>query len=399
MRVGLVSDPDSFPFEVLSTADLVVDRVYLGGPRAKFDDALSRLMGVRNSGGFRPAGSIVKGDVRYVALFTTGLDPDWPDTVDKQTGTAIYHGDQKRPGKELHDTPGKGNVFLRDVFRLAEEGPDARATVPPLFMFASTPPGKSVVFLGLLAPGGPGIRADERLVAIWKSQGGRRYLNYRAVFTVLASQVIPRAWLNDLRAGVESPHAPKEWTDWVTAETYAPLAARPNRHYRTPAEQVPTDAEGVRMLQAIVSHFADEPTAFEPCAVKLWQMMAPATTEVVVTRAVVDGGRDAIGSYVLGPVGDRISLTFSLEAKCYASTTRVKVKDAARLISRIRHREFGVLITTSVVDRQAYEEIRSDQHPVVIVCGRDIVETLRERGLTTTAGVKLWLATEFPRTT
>src|SRR5205085_4739116 len=136
--------------------------------------------------------------------------------------------------------------------------------------------------------------------------------------------------------------------------------------------------------QAIVSHFADEPTAFEPCAVKVWQMMARAASGVVITRAVVDGGRDAIGSYVLGPADDRVKLTFSLEAKCYAPTTRVGVRDVARLISRIRHREFGVLVTTSVVDKQAYEEISSDQHPVVIICGWDIVETLRERGYTTT---------------
>ena len=69
------------------------------------------------------------------------------------------------------------------------------------------------------------------------------------------------------------------------------------------------------------------------------------------------------------------------------------------MISRIRHREFGVLVTTSVVDRQAYEEIRSDQHPVVIICGRDIVQTLREGGYTTAEAVKLWLTTEFPQPT
>jgi hypothetical protein len=57
-------------------------------------------MGVKNSGESRPIGSIVKTERPIMALFTTGLDPDWPDAADKQTGTAIYHGDQKQRRRE-----------------------------------------------------------------------------------------------------------------------------------------------------------------------------------------------------------------------------------------------------------------------------------------------------------
>jgi hypothetical protein len=50
------------------------------------------------------------------------------------------------------------------------------------------------------------------------------------------------------------------------------------------------------------------------------------------------------------------------------------------LISRIRHRQFGVLVTTSVIARQAYTEVRDDRHPIVLISGRDIAEVLIQAG-------------------
>jgi hypothetical protein len=77
-----------------------------------------------------------------------------------------------------------------------------------------------------------------------------------------------------------------------------------------------------------------------------------------VTRPSVDGGRDAIGKYRVGPISDPISLDFALEAKCYGPNNGVGVKELSRLISRLRHREFGILVTTSFVSQQAYQELR-----------------------------------------
>jgi hypothetical protein len=53
----------------------------------------------------------------------------------------------------------------------------------------------------------------------------------------------------------------------------------------------------------------------------------------------------------------------------------------SRLISRLRHRQFGILVTTSYVDSQAYKEIKADGHPVLIVSGTDLVGVLRRNGL------------------
>lgn len=52
----------------------------------------------------------------------------------------------------------------------------------------------------------------------------------------------------------------------------------------------------------------------------------------------------------------------------------VIVKDTARLISRIKDRQFGIMLTTSYVARQAFDEILEDGQPIVILSGKNIVE-------------------------
>jgi Restriction endonuclease AspBHI N-terminal len=94
-------------FSDLAAADLVLDRTYRGGasgPAA--DDPLGRLLpGVGNQGGFRAAGSVLKDSVKLVVLYTAGAELDWPDALDPQTGAFTYFGDNRSPGRDLHDTP------------------------------------------------------------------------------------------------------------------------------------------------------------------------------------------------------------------------------------------------------------------------------------------------------
>jgi hypothetical protein len=116
-----------------------------------------------------------------------------------------------------------------------------------------------------------------------------------------------------------------------------------------------------------------------------------------VTRPSADGGRDAIGTYRLGPLADCISLDFALEAKCYGPENGVGVRELSRLISRLRHREFGILVTTSYLANQAYQELRSDRHPVVVIAGTDIAAILVKAGLGTAQALTQWLRGQFPR--
>ena len=94
-------------------------------------------------------------------------------------------------------------------------------------------------------------------------------------------------------------------------------------------------------------------------------------------------------------MADRISLDFALEAKCYGPGNGVGVKELSRLISRLRHRQFGILVTTSFLAHQAYEEVRSDRHPVVVIAGADISAILVGAGLGTQEVLRDWLVAQF----
>ena len=91
----------------------------------------------------------------------------------------------------------------------------------------------------------------------------------------------------------------------------------------------------------------------------------------------------------------RMILPFSGTAKCYGPSNSVGVREMSRLISRLRHRQFGVLVTTSYVDVQAYREIKEDGHPIVVISGGDIVDFLRLNGHSTVEAVAAWLQSKF----
>jgi hypothetical protein len=382
------------PFEALDDADLVVDQLYEGGRAGTTaDDPLARLLPVGNQGGFRYSGSPQRKTVRLAVLYTTGAVPDWPDVLDPQTGLFTYYGDNRRPGRDLHKTQRSGNVLLSDCFAWSHESAEARRCVPPFLLFEKSAPGRQVMFRGLLVPGGSSLSSDDELQAIWRNTGGERFQNYRARFTVLDVPRVERQWIEDILAGNArfSPHCPPAWASWIDGRTYTPLLAPSTTVIRSQVAQLPSDPAGKKILAAIHDTFSGRPHDFERCAVELWRLIAPATGQCDVTRPSRDGGRDAVGEYVIGPASDPVAIDFALEAKCYGATTSVRVKDVARLISRIRHRQFGVFVTTSYFHSQVYAEVRADGHPIVLVSGRDIVAALRDAGISDLPSVRTWL--------
>src|SRR5437016_1117952 len=91
----------------LPSADLTIDAVYEGGRSGNAgDDPLNPLIGVSNQGGFRYLGTRER--PHLIVLTSSFDDPDWPDRVDRETGIAVYFGDNKSPGRALHDTPRNG---------------------------------------------------------------------------------------------------------------------------------------------------------------------------------------------------------------------------------------------------------------------------------------------------
>lgn len=393
------------PNQELRTTDLIVDAVYEGGAAGNAgDDPISKLLtGSGNQGGFRAAG---RGeDKKFVVLFTTGEDKDWPDSLNLSTGQFIYHGDNKRPGHELHDTRPGGNKILRRAFDFLHSNPPTRAKIPPFFVFEKYPTlnsSRSVQFKGIAVPGFPGLPATADLVAVWKASKGQRFQNYQATFTVLDVPIVERSWLIDLANGASSTNnEPSAWADWVQKGRYHALTAQSTSDIRELDEQFPVSQAKISILETVWEHFKDAPLAFEAFAARVFQMHDQRVIIDNVTRASVDGGRDAIGRYLLGINDDPVYAEFSLEAKCYQPPFKgqrantIGVREVARLISRIRHRQFGVLVTTSVIGRQAYKEVREDQHPIIFLCGKDIADILTNNGFNTAQLVETFLENEF----
>ena len=171
------------PFSDLRAADLYVDAIYEGGRTGNAgDDPFPRLLTMSNQGGFRYRGDL-RSTLEMVALISTLNDPDWPDSLDRESGVFTYFGDNKEPGRDLHSTGRRGNELLRKVFEGAHAGPDGRLQVPPILLFARMAEWRDVLFLGLAVPGASDLSLAEDLVAIWRTKAGRRFQNYRARFT------------------------------------------------------------------------------------------------------------------------------------------------------------------------------------------------------------------------
>ena len=366
---------------LLQTKELIVDNIYQGGRnRNASDDPLHSLTGTGNQGGFRYTGSVNQPNL--IVLSSSQKDLDWPDNLDKETGVYTYYGDNKQPGKELHDTGRSGNLLLRNIFEMIHSDPTKRYLVPPILVFANVGTYRDVIFLGLAVPGVQGLDSTSDLVAVWKIKNGKRFQNYQAKFTILNVGAVSRQWLEDVRKGNPySSSCPKAWKLWSEKGIYTPLETSRSVEYRTKYQQLPTNANDIKTIKQLHKHFADDPVKFEKCAELIARMMMSDIVKMDLTRPARDGGRDAIGTYKVGEGPSSMLVEFAMEAKCFSLDHSVGVKPMSRLISRLRHRQFGIFVTTSYIAEQAYKEIKEDGHPIVVISAVDIVSLLRKQGI------------------
>ena len=385
-----------FKIEELNTADIIVDAVYEGGRSGNAgDDPLHKLIGVSNQGGFRYLGSLIS--PRLIVLTSSLNDSDWPDNLDRETGIFTYYGDNKHPGRVLHDTPRHGNQLLRNMYNSLHGTPSHRDKIPPILIFANSGSYRDVIFLGIAVPGTLELTPMEDLVAIWKISGDQRFQNYKASLTILDIACVSREWLNDIKNGEPfSKNCPSSYRNWVEKGTYKSLKSEKTIEYRSKNEQIPSDKQSLKIVLSIYEYFKDSPVLFEKCATEIVRLMDKNFHSFDLTRPSRDGGRDAIGLYRIGHGVSGILVDMALEAKCYYVDNAVGVRDVSRLISRLRHRQFGVLVTTSYLHSQAYQELKEDKHPVIVIAAKDIIDILAENGINNVGNVTSWLNSNFP---
>jgi hypothetical protein len=389
------------PYEELENSDLIVDCIYKGGTNKNIsDEVLHKLLPkCGTSSGFR---KVSRNDdhskMAYVVLYTTMSELEWPDYLDKETGVFRYYGDNRTPGKNILDTKQGGNRLLEYVFKVMNLGRDL-ADIPPFFIFRKYGSGRDVQFLGLAAPGNPHISSDRDLVSFWRTVKDNRFQNYEAYFTVLdtGKEPISRKWLEALIYDHDRSlqYAPRAWKRFVKYGRNGIKALKAPAKFEIPKayDQLQCDNEGEKCLEMIRGHYKDNPYGFERCATDIVEKMDNHFVEFSLTRPWRDGGRDAIGYYSVnngGKVNSPIKMECALEAKCYNINNGVGVRAVSRLISRIRYRQFGVLVTTSFINEQAYKEVVEDGHPILFVTATDIAGILRRTNVNST-NIDEWL--------
>lgn len=367
----------------LSNQDLIVDRVYGGSRKGNYsDEFLSKLLGVDNGAGFRCLGSprTDPSTLRILVLQTSFSELDWPDSIDISTGLFTYYGDNREAG-DLHETKRDGNKILRNLFDYAHNT-DISTRFPLIFLFGKTGTYRDAKFLGLAVPGAKDMSSDEDLTAVWRvTADGVRFQNYKSTFTILDIPVVDRRWIKDAQNGnaLSSPFASKTWLDWIQKRIYKPLEVEQPSGARTRKEQTDLTKEQHQVIELLHRSFKDRPTDFERVAAKIVEYALPNAHSIELTRPWRDGGRDALGKYRVFQGLGGIDVKFAMEAKCFSLNNSVGVREASRLISRIKHRQFGVIVTTSFVGKQAYCEIIQDEHPVVVICAVDIAKILKKK--------------------
>ena len=389
-------------YDHIKSADLYVDAVYCSPRPSKggyADDVLTVMLhNCRNTGGFRIPHRKDR-TIPYIGLHLCDYEPAWPDSYDADTGILVYYGDNREGGKDVEKTDIGGNLQLHKMFDNLHLGGSNLKEIPPILVFKNTGEKRDVRFLGLAVPGVKNAHSDEYFTTVWRTKNGVRFPNYVAKFTILdlGNEFVSRAWIEALMS--DDPNkdalAPSAWINFQKKGLSAvkPLEAPSDINYPGKAAMLPNNKDDMKMLRIIHNRYGkSDPEGFEKLAVKLMYMMDPNYRNIVHTRLTKDGGRDAVGQYVIVSPGDSISVECAMEAKCYDPGKKgVGVRETSRLISRIRNRQFGILITTSYINKQAYTEVKEDKHPIMFCTGKDIVQLLKEKENLNSGNLGAWL--------
>ncbi len=194
------------------TCNLEVNTLYKSESGELKHEPIKMLLPVGNLGGFRKARGHRKKEVCFVVIYTTLSEPDWPDRFIEPTNKFEYFGDKRVPG-DILDTKKKGNLFLKQIYSSLKN--DDRISIPPILVFAKGELGRDVVFKGLAVPSSAPNNLE---IVVGNSKDGI-INNFKAIFDILDTKLISRAWLNDLLSGNKlTENSPDVYTKWILGD-------------------------------------------------------------------------------------------------------------------------------------------------------------------------------------
>lgn len=214
-----------YRFEDLEFADFISGSVYESRGGGFANEPLHQLFklegykAVGTQSGIRRSKVEVKGidTEAYIVIVNTHEVEEWKNEYNQMTRILKYYGDNRTPGKEIHDTKQKGNLTFKKVFDLAYGGEASRSKLPPIFYFERYGPRSDMKFIGLAVPYVSGKTREEALNVNTYSTEGGTFENYEASFSIIDALHIKREWLTDLKLNRQSysPFAPVEWMDFI----------------------------------------------------------------------------------------------------------------------------------------------------------------------------------------
>lgn len=376
LRVPYTNDPDP--------GDLLDFRALTRGP---YGSAASTQQGIAALGG-RVRGP--DGHLRYPAIvlfsnpFVHGSRTSpWVDVIDADRGYAVYHGDNKQPGRQAFEAT--GNRLLYGLFSEYSE-PDSRALAPPLLLFAQvTAHGRRKGYREFC---GYGVPISYRLQTQATSDG-RPFANLVLELALFRleheDEEFEFAWIHDRRdpsldAATANRRAPRAWAEWVRdGDAAVPrcrrqVLRRPIVPQRERADLTPFEK---RMLGETHRFFEARRHSFEGLASFVAQrVLGERCLRGWVTVRSGDGGVDFVSRLDVGSGFGQSSAVILGQAKCVAPTASIGGRDLARLVARLRRGWIGVFVTTGVFSDRAQHELIEDDYPVVLVDGKRLVQEL-----------------------
>ena len=308
----------------------------------------------------------------------------WLDVVDADAGYALYHGDNRTPGRDPHSPVGNRRV-LEVAYQYTD--PNFRTLAPPMILFESATVSGSTASYRRLA--GYGMPRDLRIQSQRSERGTFVNLVIELVLFGLTEEgeCLNWDWIDhrrddSLTSDEALVSAPAAWKRWVRLGESALETSRRRvfgASIRSPAEQrreATTDDQ--MLLQEIYRFFNSNAFQFEGLA--SWvagKVLGPTSSRGWVTPRV-DGGIDFVSRLDLGSGFSKTTVVVLGQAKCIAPKSSVRGIDLARTVARLRRGWIGVMVTTGTFSVRAQQELLADQYPLVLIDGSRVAQEVRE---------------------
>jgi hypothetical protein len=307
----------------------------------------------------------------------------WLDIIDDDGGYALYHGDNRQPGRD--PLAARGNRQFVEILNQFSD-PNSRDSAPPILLFEHIDVhGKTK---GHRRFAGFGVPTGVRLQAQASRTG--HFINLAIELALLGLErekgLFSWDWIDDRRdRTLQTPHvnrrAPQSWKEWLRHGDEAVARVRRSlvqaRVHRL-SQQRDYSAAEVEILHRVQKFYKSHPHTFEGLASWVTQrLLGHRCLRGWVTQLSADGGFDFVNRLDVGEGFSSVSLVVLGEAKLRdPETGAADGRDLARVVARLRRGWIGSFVTTGAISEMAQREVLADGYPLTLINGKRLAQEL-----------------------